>query len=226
MVDSEPIDSPTVTADVLVADLRRLGLTRGATVLVHSSLSRLGHVVAARSRYRRAAERRPGGTVLFPTLTGTERDGRSPAANRRRASPCWTGRIPESARHRRRPCGACTQRLGRAIGAGAARYAVAMSRDINLRRAQPYHRLIEEEGSILLLGDVTQESNTRFTAWRSWRRSLPPQRTHRGVVVDAEGREHVVRNLLTWGDGSATSRGEGRARGGAIRFARRRRPRA
>src|SRR3954452_12147705 len=94
---------PPVSRATLTADLRRLGLRRGATVLVHSSLSRIRHVEGGAETVIDALidSVTPGGTVLFPTLTGTERDGPDcPPVMDVQATACWTGRIPETARHR------------------------------------------------------------------------------------------------------------------------------
>lgn len=64
-----------VTAAQTCADARRLGLGPGAVALVHSSLSRLGHVVGGAEAVVDALLEAvsPGGTVLFPTLTGSQR---------------------------------------------------------------------------------------------------------------------------------------------------------
>ena len=68
---------PPATRESLSAGLRSLGLEPGTVVLVHSSLSRLGNV-------RGGADTvvdvlldavSPGGTVLFPALTGSVDDG-------------------------------------------------------------------------------------------------------------------------------------------------------
>src|SRR5690348_12498797 len=94
---------PRVTSAELAADLRHLGLAPGMTVLVHSSLSRLGHVVGGAEAVVDALVTAvaPGGTVLFPTLTGSERDGPDcPPQMDVRRTACWTGRIPECARQR------------------------------------------------------------------------------------------------------------------------------
>src|SRR5215210_5495176 len=95
---------PEVTAAMLADDLRRLGLGEGAVVLVHSSLSRLGNVKGGADAVVDSLLTAvgPTGTVLFPTLTGTEHDGPdAPPVVDVRSTPCWTGRIPETARHRK-----------------------------------------------------------------------------------------------------------------------------
>ncbi len=61
----------------IVDDLHALGLSDGDVVLVHSSLSGLGWVQGGAGTVIDALVEAvgPGGTVLFPTLTGTEQDG-------------------------------------------------------------------------------------------------------------------------------------------------------
>jgi aminoglycoside 3-N-acetyltransferase len=60
-----------VTVDSLAADLRRLGLGKGATVLVHSSLSSLGWVCGGAVAVVQALldVLGPGGTLVVPTHT-------------------------------------------------------------------------------------------------------------------------------------------------------------
>lgn len=92
-----------ITMKRLVDDLRALGLGDGDVVLVHSSLSRLGWVEGGAETVIDALVEAvgPGGTVLFPTLTGTEQDGpQHPPVIELAATPCWTGTIPETARRR------------------------------------------------------------------------------------------------------------------------------
>jgi aminoglycoside 3-N-acetyltransferase len=207
MTDTAPPHSDSVTMNELVADLQRLGVARGATVLVHSSLSRLGHVdggaEAVIDALLEAAG--PAGTVVFPTLTGTERDGPDhPPAIDLQSTPCWTGRIPETAR--RRP-GALRSlhptHSSAALGPAAERLAAGHERGASPCDAcSPYYRLIEESGFILLLGGVTQESNTTLHCLEELAGvpyHLQPEQAD-GVVIDVEGRRHVVRNRLhLWG---------------------------
>ncbi len=198
---------PTVTGTVLIDDLRRLGLGTGQSVLVHSSLSGLGQVDGGADTVIDALLAVVGssGTLLFPTLTGTEMDGpEHPPEVDVRLTPCWTGRIPETARLRpdaRRslhPTHSVT-----ALGADAEHYVAGHETGetpCDLR--SPYHRLIRENGWILLLGDVTQESNTTLHCLEELAKvpyHLQPLPTD-GVVIDASGERHVVRNRLhLWG---------------------------
>jgi aminoglycoside 3-N-acetyltransferase len=194
---------PEVTAAVLTDDLRHLGLGEGAVVLVHSSLSRLGNVKGGADAVVDSllAAVGPTGTVLFPTLTGTERDGPdAPPMVDVRSTPCWTGRIPETARHRKgarrslHPTHSVT-----ALGANADRYAAGHdASETPCDTHSPYYRLITDGGWILQMGDVTQDSNTTLHCLEELTAvpyHLQPKATD-GIVIDAEGGCHIVRNRL------------------------------
>jgi aminoglycoside 3-N-acetyltransferase len=192
---------PEVTRPQLAADLRAL-VPPGATVLVHSSLSRLGHVVGGADAAIDALLDAVGatGTVLFPTLTGARQDGPDcPPSIDLRATPCWTGRIPETARQRpealrsKHPTHSVS-----AIGPAAERYATGHElADTPCDRRSPYYRLVDEGGYILMLG-ATQSSNTTLHCLEELAEvpyHLQDEWTT-GRVVDADGREHAVRNRL------------------------------
>jgi len=194
---------PEITAAMLAADFHRLGLGEGAVVLVHSSLSRLGNVKGGADAVVDSLLAAVGssGTVLFPTLTGTERDGpAAPPVVDVRSTPCWTGRIPETARRRtgaRRslhPTHSIT-----ALGADADRYASGHDgSETPCDTHSPYYRLIADGGLILLMGGVTQDSNTTLHCLEELAEvpyHLQSEATD-GIVVDAEGGRHIVRNRL------------------------------
>jgi aminoglycoside 3-N-acetyltransferase len=63
--------SEPATVESLVADLRALGVSAGALVLVHSSLSRLGYVAGGAPAVVRAllAAVDPGGTIVMPAFS-------------------------------------------------------------------------------------------------------------------------------------------------------------
>ena len=82
--------------DRLCADLRRLGLSPGDVVLVHSSLSSLGHVIGGAEGFIEALRMAvaPGGTVLVPTLTGRrDLSPANPPVSDPARTPCWTGLV-------------------------------------------------------------------------------------------------------------------------------------
>lgn len=103
---SEAAGDPGVTRvnkEDIVQGLRELGVRPGDHILVHSSLSRFGYVEGGAQTVIEAllATVAPEGTVLVPTLTGKSTDGPdNPPAFDVRATPCWTGRIPETFRLR------------------------------------------------------------------------------------------------------------------------------
>ena len=87
---------PLVTVDSLAAELTALGLPAGATVLVHSSLSRLGWVCGGAPALLAALERAlgPAGTLVVPTFTPDLSD---PAGWRRPPVPeSWWAEIRRS----------------------------------------------------------------------------------------------------------------------------------
>jgi aminoglycoside 3-N-acetyltransferase len=193
---------PEVTRERLAADLRRLGPVDGQTVLVHSSLSRLGRVVGGAEAAVEALLDAvgPSGTLLFPTLTGARQDGPDcPPSIDLRATPCWTGRIPETARQRPAALRSLhpTHSVA-AIGPAAERYASGHElAETPCDRHSPYGRLIDERGFILLLG-ATQSSNTTLHCLEELAEvpyHLQDDWTV-GTVVDARGRAHAVRNRL------------------------------
>ncbi len=194
---------PRVTRDALASDLRQLGLGAGAAVLVHSSLSRLGHVVGGAETVIDALLDTvgPAGTLLFPTLTASPHDVPSrPPSMDVRATPCWTGRIPETARRRPEALRSLhpTHSVA-AIGAARELYTADHERGTSpCDEHSPYYRLIAEGGHILLLGGVTQQSNTTLHCLEELAAvpyHLQPEVTD-CTVIDAAGRVHRIRNRL------------------------------
>lgn len=198
-----PDDREHITQARLVADLRALGLGEGDVVLVHSSLSGLGWVVGGADTVVDALLESVGetGTVLFPTLTGTEQDGPEyPPVIELATTPCWTGTIPETARQRPDAVRSIhpTHSVS-AIGARAVEYTTGHEASRTpCDGHSPYVRLMEEGGKILLLGGVTHESNTSLHALEEMADvpyHLQDDETG-GAVVLADGRRVVVRNRL------------------------------
>ncbi|MGI8484805.1 MAG: aminoglycoside N(3)-acetyltransferase [Thermomicrobiales bacterium] len=196
-------EQPSITTGMLIDDLRGLSLAEGSVVLVHSSLSQLGNVAGGADAVIDALLKvvGPTGTVLFPTLTGTERDSPDdPPVMDVRSTPCWTGRIPETARQRPYAVRSLhpTHSIS-ALGAAADRYAAGHETGgTPCDQHSPYYRLIDEGGFILLLGGVSQESNTTLHCLEELAAvpyHLQPDVTD-GVVIDADGDEHIVRNRL------------------------------
>ena len=92
-----------VIREDIAAGLRAIGLPVGAVALVHSSLSSFGHVAGGAATVVQALLDAvgPEGTVMVPTLTGSEALGPgNPPIFDVRSTPCWTRRIPETFRLR------------------------------------------------------------------------------------------------------------------------------
>ena len=193
---------PKVAQADLVGDLRALGILAGSDVLVHSSLSRIGHVVGAADAVVDALVEAvgPEGTVLFPTLTGRSSDGpKHPPFVDVRDTPCWTGRIPETARRRPNvPRSLHPTHSISAIGASARDYTTGHENGQSpCDERSPYYQLIDRGGWILLLGAM-QTSNTTLHCLEEVAGvpyHLQDEWTD-GVVVDVSGERHVVRNRL------------------------------
>jgi aminoglycoside 3-N-acetyltransferase len=84
--------------------LRRLGITLGDILFVHSSLSSFGYVEGGAKTVIDALLETVGkdGTVLVPTLTGNEYLSKeNPPKFNPATSECWTGIIPETLRKMR-----------------------------------------------------------------------------------------------------------------------------
>ena len=92
-----------ITKEIIINGLKELGLKQGDTVLVHSSLSSFGYVDGGADTVIDALLETVGkeGTVLVPTLTGSEHlSAENPPVFDVRNTPCWTGKIPETFRKR------------------------------------------------------------------------------------------------------------------------------
>lgn len=188
--------------------LKELGVSSGVVVLVHSSMKGLGPVEGGPQAVIDALLNAVGesGTVLFPTLTGSEAD--SPACPPRidlAATPCWTGLIPETARtypgaiRSVHPTHSIT-----AISGDATKWASGHEHGNSpCDESSPYYRLMEEGGKILLLGGVTHDSNTSIHCVEELAEMpyhLQPEPTD-GVVTMPTGEQVIVRNRLhLWQD--------------------------
>ena len=150
----------------IVRGLRALGLNLGDVVLVHSSLSSLGHVQGGADTVIGALLEAVGadGTVVVPTLTGSEAlDVDHPPIYDPVATPCWTGRIPETFRQRTDAVRSLhpTHSVA-AIGARARELTAGHEHSLTpCGPDSPYARLAYTGGYILLLG-VGHEVNTSY----------------------------------------------------------------
>jgi aminoglycoside 3-N-acetyltransferase len=161
--------SASLTGADLVAAFGDLGVRAGQHLLLHSSLSSIGHVIGGADTVIDAllSVLGPDGTLIVPTLTGHE--GIGPDADvvfDVRSSPAWTGRIPETLRKRPEALRSLhpTHSVA-AIGALADRLTRGHEDTLSpCGVGSPYVRLAEQpSGRILLLG-VGHESNTSLHA--------------------------------------------------------------
>ncbi len=154
-----------VRKNEIVRGLRRLGIERGDSLLVHSSLSSLGYVVGGVEAVIDALLEAvgPEGTVMVPTLTGSPRDKLIPPIFDPQKTPCWTGVIPEA--FRKRPEALRSRHPTHSVAA-IGKLATEFIRDHEYSETPcgpetPYGRLMRWGGKILLLG-VGLRSNTCF----------------------------------------------------------------
>ena len=149
----------------IVTQLANLGLEPGSSVLVHSSLSSLGHVEGGADAVIDALLDAvgPGGTVIAPTLTGTETDGPDhPPTFDPARTPCWTGVIPETLRQR--PDAIRSIHPTHSVTATGAQ-ASDLTRD-HIRSItpcddlSPYGKLAGTENGVILLLGVDHRANT------------------------------------------------------------------
>ena len=156
-----------MSPEALTKELQTLGLKPGDVVLVHTSMKGLGHVDGGPNAVIDSvlAAVGPGGTVLFPTLTGSGEDGPDhPPAIDLATTPCrpWVGIVPETARQRADGVRS-VHPTHSVVAIGANREQWTTGHELGASpcdQASPYFRLMEEGGKILLLGGVTHESNT------------------------------------------------------------------
>ena len=141
-----------------------MGLGAGDAVLAHSSLSSFGHVEGGADAVIDAIIEvvSPCGTVLFPTLTGSEAlSPDNPPVFDVLNTPCWTGKIPETARKRPGFIRSChpTHSVC-AFGEKAEWFTQGHEcSPTPCGIGSPYDKLVQSGGYILLIG-VTHQSST------------------------------------------------------------------
>ncbi len=157
----------SITPTTLAAGLAALGLPAGAAVLVHSSLRSFGHVEGGADAVIDGllAAVGPAGTVMAPTLTGSEAlSPANPPIFDPAATPCWTGRIPETLRLRPGAVRSLhpTHSVA-ALGADAADLTAGHARSVTpCDELSPYGALARRAGGYVLLLGVDHESSTLF----------------------------------------------------------------
>lgn len=156
----------SLTISDLVKGFREAWLDKGDHVLVHSSLSSLGHVDGGAEAVIDALIEvvGEGGTVLFPTLSGCENDSADhPPVFDAFAAPCWVGTIPETARLRPEAIRSLHPTHSVAAIGELARWITAGHELVRTPcgHGSPYDKLACVGGKIVLIG-VTQSVNTSF----------------------------------------------------------------
>ena len=208
-----------VTVDSLVADLRALGLSAGGTLLVHSSLSRLGWVSGGAHAVVLALLEvvGPDGTLVMPTHSGSLTDPKGwvnppvppswwqdirdsmPAYDPALTPTRVMGAIVECFRHvpgvqrSHHPCNSFA-----AIGPAAADIVGDHQIAFGLGDGSPLARVYEANGQVLLLG-VGHANNTSLHLAES--RASWPSRTvvHCGAPLMVDGvRRWVEYESLDW----------------------------
>jgi aminoglycoside 3-N-acetyltransferase len=198
------------TGQGLAEDLRRLGIHRGDTLLVHSSLRSLGFVVGGAVSVVQALldVLGPDGTLVVPAFTADNTDPSRWGITRKKPVPpqwwqtirehlpafdpdltpsCNIGAIAETTRVWPGAVrSAHPQTSFAAVGARAAEITRGHPVDCLLGMASPLGRLLEAEARILLLG-VGYDCCTAFHL-AEYRRADPPHREYSTVVMSGNGR--------------------------------------
>jgi aminoglycoside 3-N-acetyltransferase len=222
------VETPA-TVSTLVANLRALGLVPGTTVMVHSSLSRMGYVSggaqAVVQALLEAVDR--DGTIMMPTHSGDLSDPASwgnppvpetwwdtlrremPAYNPAITPTGYMGAIVECFRHvpgLRRSAHPTVSAA--AIGPNAHALIEGHELAYGLGESSPQARLYELDGHILLLG-VTHANNTSLHLAEY--RAAPPDAaitTHGSPIMVDGQRQWVTYPGLTDDDSDFAQIGE------------------
>ncbi len=153
------------TKEEIVGDLIKIGVEKGDTVLVHSSLSSIGYVPGGAETLVDALLESVGedGTIVAPTITGRISDSPENPPSYSKDKPCWTGVVPETLRKRgeayrsRHPTHSVA-----AIGEMARRIIEGHEEaETPCGKGTPYFKIAELGGKILFIG-ASLESNTCF----------------------------------------------------------------
>lgn len=187
-----------VTGKMICADLKKLGLKAGDTVLVHSSLSSIGKVEGGADTVIDTLLEVIGkkGTLLMPSFpAGSEHELlRNGLIFDLKTSPSGLGIIPETFRKRKNAIRSLnpTHSIA-AIGAQAEEIAAGHEHcNVSAGRNTPFEKLIRTGGKILLLG-VTHDSNTTLHFIENTNGAPTLSRElFRPLLIDMDGRTHVV----------------------------------
>ncbi|WP_193318992.1 aminoglycoside N(3)-acetyltransferase [Nonomuraea phyllanthi] len=204
---------PGLTTDRarLASDLAALGVGAGQVVLVHSALSRLGHVEGGPAAVVAALRELLGhdGTLAVPSGTSANSDtsphylratagmSLTELARYRSAMPAYDprstpttamGRIPEYVRTLPGALRSAHPHTSfAAIGPRAAAITGGHARDCLLGERSPLARLYDAGALVLLLG-VGYDKCSAFHLAEYRYTGDPPRRSYRGVIDDGRGR--------------------------------------
>jgi aminoglycoside 3-N-acetyltransferase len=206
-----------VTEDMLVADLERLGVEPGTTLLLHSSLSSLGFVCGGPQAVIEAVLTvlGAGGTLVVPTHSGANSDPAAwvappvpeswwpiirssmPAFDPHLTPTRGMGSIPDCLlRHPDARRSAHPQVSFTAVGHHASEITSGHLIDQQLGITSPLGRIYDLEGSVLLVG-VGYDRNTSLHL-AEYLASWPSKRTRQhgaAVLVDGERRWQTFTDL-------------------------------
>jgi aminoglycoside 3-N-acetyltransferase len=148
----------------IILGLQELGLTKGNIALVHSSLSSFGYVDGGADTVIEALLETVGdeGTIMVPTLTGNSKQNAIiPPIFDPINTPCWTGKIPETFRHRKTAVRSLHPTHSVSAIGRLAKYVTANHEkcETPCSMESPYGKLVKLGGYILLLG-VMHNSST------------------------------------------------------------------
>ncbi len=196
-----------ITKEIIINGLKELGLKQGDAVLVHSSLSSFGYLDGGADTVIDAILETVGneGTVLVPTLTGSEKlSAENPPVFNVRDTVCWTGKIPETFRKRATAIRSLhpTHSVA-AIGAKAKYFTDDHEKCVTpCGQNSPYHKLAKAGGYILFLGvdlccctlfhTVEEFADVDYVCQKEWVTA---------TTVDYKGIEHRIKiKIHKYGD--------------------------
>lgn len=159
-------DKVIVTKEDIIKGLKGLGLKKGDTILVHSSLKSFGYVDGGADTVIDALLETvlPDGNVMVPTLTGNAYLSKTnPPIFDPYNTPCWTGIIPETFRKRKEALRSKHPTHSVAVIGKDAEYLIECHHCCQTPCGvnSPYDKLVKMNGYVLLLG-VDLESVTLF----------------------------------------------------------------
>ncbi len=161
---SENLKMNAIKEEDIVAGLKRLGISAGDVILVHSSLKSFGYVDGGADAVIDALIEsvNPDGTVIVPTITGLEQHSEAnPPIFDVRNSPSWTGKIPETFRKRDDAIRSLHPTHSVAAIGKYAEYVTREHIDSSTPCGEksPYMKLVELDGKVVFIG-VTLKSCT------------------------------------------------------------------